>query len=327
MILIKHENQGNLKPYFYFALEEYILKYLLKDDESYFFTWKIKGVVIGKNQLLENEVNLNYLKENNIDIFRRPTGGGTIYADENNTMYSMITKRTSNFSFKPYLNLIIKAMKKLGVEISFSGRNDLLYDGKKISGVAFLQNKYGVLIHGTFMYDVNIEALVKSITVDDEKLISKGIESVRSRVTNLKPVLKGLSLDELICHFESEITTKTYILSNDEISKINKMAEKYEDKAWRFLIQPAHSKKISKRISGGKFDITFNLNRGIIEDIKINGDFLDLMPVEIIENALKNVIYDKQEIKKALSKINLESIILDINSEEFINILLPNSIY
>lgn len=113
MILVKHNNEGNMKPYFYFALEKYILENLLKDDEAYFFTWKIKGIVVGKHQVIENEVNLEYTKANNIDIYRRPTGGGTIYADENNTMYTMITKKADNFSFKPYLENVIKAMAKL----------------------------------------------------------------------------------------------------------------------------------------------------------------------------------------------------------------------
>lgn len=93
MILIRHHNEGNLKPYFYFALEEYVLKHLLKDDETYFFTWDIHGVVIGKNQLIENEVNLKFLKENQIDLYRRPTGGGCVYADHRNTMFSIITKK------------------------------------------------------------------------------------------------------------------------------------------------------------------------------------------------------------------------------------------
>ncbi|VEU80897.1 lipoate--protein ligase [Haploplasma axanthum] len=321
MILVKHNNEGNLKPYFYWALEEYILKNVLKDDEAYFFTWKIKGVVIGKNQVLENEVNLDYLKSNGIEVFRRPTGGGAVYADENNTMYTMITKKTNNFSFKPYLELVIEAIKKLGLEITFSGRNDLLYEGKKISGVAFLQNKYGVLIHGTFMYDVDVETMIRTITPNNEKLISKGIDSVRSRVANLKPHLNGLSENELIRHLEKEITTKEYILSADEISIINEMSKKYESDDWRYRIQPAYTKKLTKKIAGGLFDIQLDLNHGIIEKIKINGDFFDLLPIEILEKALTNIPYKKEDIISAIDKVNVEQIILDIKKSEIIDLL------
>lgn len=323
MILVKHDKvETNLKPYFYFALEQYILENILKDDEAYFFTWKIKGIVIGKNQVLENEVNLDYTKENNIDIYRRPTGGGTIYADENNSMFTMITKRAENFSFKKYLNLIIEAMKKLGLKIEFSGRNDLLYDNKKMSGVAFLQNKYGVLIHGTYMYDVNVETMIRSITPNNEKLISKGIESVRSRVVNLKDHLNGITQDELINHLEKEITTKEYVLSPQEIDIITEMAKKYESKEWRFQKQPPYTKVLKKRISGGVFEIKLDLNKGYIENAKITGDFFDLFPIELIEKQLTNIPFTKEAITNTLNSINIEDMILDIKKDEFLDLLL-----
>ena len=327
MILVKHDNvETNLKPYFYFALEQYILENILKDDEAYFFTWKIKGIVIGKNQVLENEVNLDYTKENNIDIYRRPTGGGAIYADENNSMFTMITKKAENFSFKKYLNLIIDAMQKLGLKIEFSGRNDLLYDNKKMSGVAFLQNKYGVLIHGTYMYDVNVETMIRSITPSNEKLISKGIDSVRSRVVNLKDHLNGITQDELINHLEKEITTKEYILSPQEIDIITEMAKKYESKEWRFQKQPPYTKVLKKRISGGVFEIKLDLNKGVIENAKITGDFFDLFPIELIEKQLTNIPYTKEAITNALNTINLEDMILDIKKDEFLDLLLEGLI-
>lgn len=322
MILVKHNNEGNYKPYFYFALEQYILENVLKGDEAYFFTWPIKGIVIGKHQVIENEVNLDYTQENDIDIYRRPTGGGTIYADENNTMYTMITKKAENFSFKPYLENIIKAMKKLGLEITFSGRNDLLFEGKKISGVAFLQNKFGVLIHGTFMYNVDIETMIRSITPSNEKLVSKGIESVRSRVVNLKPYLKGMTQDELIKHFEKEITHDTYVLSDEEIKSISEMAKKYESKKWRFQVQPAYTKVIKKRISGGMFNITLNLKRGVIENVKITGDFFDLYPIDLIEEKLKGQVYDHETVTNIVTSLNIEDMLLDVKKDEFLELLL-----
>lgn len=326
MILIKHKNQGNLKPYFYFALEEYIMKNLLKDDEEYFFTWRIKGVVVGKHQVLENEVNLNYLKENDIDVYRRPTGGGTIYADENNTMFSFVSKKAKKLQFKPYLNLVIEAMSKIGLEIKFSGRNDLLFKDKKISGVAFLQNKHGFLIHGTFMYDVDIETMIRSITPDDEKLVSKGIDSVRSRVVNLKDYLEDMDHDELINHLEKEITTDVYELSAEEEKIISEMALKYEDTEWRFLKQPPYTKVLRKRLQGGLFNITLDLRYGIIKNIKITGDFFDLLPVEIIEERLIDVPYNENEIRAKLLDIPFKSIIVDADKEEFIQLLISGII-
>lgn len=326
MILVKHNNEGNLKPYFYFALEEYIMENVLKDDEAYFFTWEIHGVVIGKNQVLENEVNLQYLNENNIDIYRRPTGGGTIYADTRNTMYTMITKKTENFSFKPYLNKVIDAMKKLNVDITFSGRNDLLLDGKKISGVAFLQNKYGFLIHGTFMYDVDIDTMIRTITPSNEKLISKGIDSVRSRVVNLKNYLNGMSQDELIRHLEKEITTKEYILTDEEVQIINDLSKKYEDKNFRFKNQPSYTKKVSKRLTGGSYEIELDLTRGIIDEVRITGDFFDLFPIELLEKQFKGINFDETSIREVFKKINVTNMLLDVNEDELIDLFLSSLI-
>lgn len=327
MILVKHNNNGNLKPYFYFALEEYIMKNLLKENKSFFFTWRIKGVVIGKHQVYENEVNFDYLKDNDIDLYRRPSGGGTIYADENNTMFSFVVQKDEKIEFKPYLNLVIQAMDKLGLDIKFSGRNDLLFQDKKISGVAYLQNKFGFLIHGTFMYDVDIPTMIRSITPNDEKLISKGIDSVRSRVVNLKDYLDGLSHDELIDHLEKEITNEVYVLSKEEETLIMEMAKKYEDKNFRFSKQPPHTKKLSKRFSGGQVNITLNLRYGEIESLNITGDFFDILPIEIIEEKLIGVPYQKEEIIAQVNDLPIEQIFVDISKEEFLELILSGITY
>ncbi|MDY0075070.1 MAG: lipoate--protein ligase [Acholeplasmataceae bacterium] len=322
MILIRHHNEGDLKPYFYFALEEYILTHLLKNDETYFFTWEIHGVVIGKNQVIENEVNLAFLKENHIDIYRRPTGGGCVYADHRNTMFSIITKRTNKeFTFKTYLSKIIDSMKLLNINIEFSGRNDLLFEGKKISGNAFLQNKYGMLMHGTFLYDCDLETMVRAITPSDEKLVSKGIDSVRSRVTNLKPYLNGLTQEQLIKHFENTLTFQTYELSEQEIKIIQSMAKKYESKEWIYKKQPAYTKILKKRMSGGLFEVKLDLDEGVIKNLVIQGDFFDTLPLLSFEELFKNQNYDKKTISSILKNHAIEPYILDAKTYEFEQLL------
>ncbi len=322
MILIRHHNEGNLKPYFYFALEEYVLTQLLKNDETYFFTWEIHGVVIGKNQVIENEVNLQFLKEHQIDVYRRPTGGGCVYADHRNTMFSIITKKTNKeFTFKTYLSKIIDSMKLLNIQIEFSGRNDLLFEGKKISGNAFLQNKYGMLMHGTFLYDCDLETMVRAITPSDEKLVSKGIDSVRSRVTNLKPYLNGLTQEQLIRHFENTLTYQTYELTPDDLREIAKLQKKYETKEWIFKKQPAYTKILKKRIPGGLFEIKLDLDEGIIRNLAIQGDFFDKLNLLPFESLFKDQPYEKSTISKILSNHKIEDYILDANSESFQSLL------
>ncbi|BCR35828.1 lipoate--protein ligase [Mariniplasma anaerobium] len=322
MILVRHHNEGQLKPYFYFALEEYLLTEVLEEGQTYFFTWEINGVVIGKNQVIENEVNLEYLKENNIDVYRRPTGGGCVYADHRNTMFSIITKKqTNNFSFKTYLSKIIESMKLLDVNIEFSGRNDLLFEGKKISGNAFLQNKYGMLMHGTFLYDCDLETMVRAITPSDEKLVSKGVDSVRSRVTNLKPYLNGMTQEQLIKHFENTMTYQTYELSDQEVTKIQKMAEKYESKSWIYKKQPPHTKTLKKRITGGLIEVMIDLHDGTIENFKILGDFFDTKPLESFEKLFIGQEYTKKTIAKIFELDNIDDYILDIKKDEFMALL------
>ena len=322
MILVRHHNEGNLKPFFYFALEEYVLTHLLKNDETYFFTWEIHGVVIGKNQVIENEVNLEFLKEHKIDVYRRPTGGGCVYADHRNTMFSIVTKRANKeFTFKTYLSKIIDSMKLLGVNIEFSGRNDLLYEGKKISGNAFLQNKYGMLMHGTFLYDCDLETMVRAITPSDEKLVSKGIDSVRSRVTNLKPFLNGLTQEQLIKHFENTLTNQTYHLSDEEVSLIQEMAKKYETKEWIYKKQPAYTKVLKKRIPGGLFEIKLDLAEGFIKQLTIQGDFFDKESLIPFQDAFRDMPYERATINHILEKNPIETYILDASTDSFKELL------
>ncbi|QWB95207.1 lipoate--protein ligase [Mycoplasmatota bacterium] len=327
MILIRHHNEGNLKPYFYFALEEYLLNEVLKEGETYFFTWEIHGVVVGKNQVIENEVNLEFLKENKIDIYRRPTGGGCVYADHRNTMFSIVTKRTNKqFSFKKYLQKIIDALNVLDVELTFSGRNDLLFDGKKISGNAFLQNKNGMLMHGTFLYDCDLETMVRAISPSDEKLVSKGISSVKSRVTNLKPYLNGMSQEELIKHFENVLTTETYELSDKEIEKINLMASKYASKDWIYQVQPPYTKMLKKRIGGGLFEIIIDLKHGKINHLQIKGDFFDTKSLETFESKFKNILFNHKEISKILQNNHISNYVLDVDEQAFNELLLSGTL-
>lgn len=317
MILVIHQNKGNFAPYFYFALEDYLLNEVLKEGETYFFTWQIKGVVIGKNQVIENEVNLHYLKEEGIRLFRRPTGGGTVYADEENTMFSLITKKEENFSFQKHLIHIVKAMKELNVDLKFSGRNDLLFMDKKMSGNAFLQNKNGMLLHGTLLYNLDLETMVRAITPSNEKLVSKGISSVRSRVINLKPYLNGLTQSEVINHLEKTLTTKQYVLSKEEIEMLLKRSEKYAAKEFIYRQQAAYTKAIKGRIPGGLFDFKLDLHEGYIKNLEISGDFFHLQPLQTFEEHFKNVLYNEETINNLFLKLPLHDYFLDVNKKDF----------
>lgn len=323
MILVKHHNEGNLEPYFYFALEQYVLNELLKGDETYFFTWRIKGIVSGKNQVIENEINFPYVKEHGIKFFRRPTGGGSVYADENNTMFTIITKRSKeNFSFKAYLGKLIEAFDKLGVKLEFSGRNDILLDGKKISGNSFLQNRNGMLMHGTMMYDLDIETMVRALNPPDEKLISKGIQSVRSRVANLKEHLNGMTQDELVQFLETELCDQVYEINEEEVKMLQEKAKFYQSEKFLYQEQPAFTQVLKKRFTWGGFEMRLDIKDGIIEQAKLIGDFFDLKDdLEMLEKALVGVNYDYQSLVEVFNKMDISEYILNANNSDIFELL------
>lgn len=322
MILVKHQNEGNLEPYFYFALEKYVLENLLKDDETYFFTWRIKGIVSGKNQVIENEINIPYVKANNIKFFRRPTGGGSVYADENNTMFTIITKRSGkDFSFKNHLVKIIEAFNKLGVNLEFSGRNDILLDGKKVSGNAFLQNKYGMLMHGTLMYDLDIETMVRALNPPDEKLISKGIASVRSRVNNLKPYLNGMSHDQLVNYLETVLTDQVYTLNKKEVQQLIIDGAQYQSIEWLYRSQPEYTQKLSKRFDWGHIDMRLNIKLGVIKDVSITGDFFELKEdLSVLEKPFVNQTWSYPVIQNIIDKLRVDQIILNATNKDILSL-------
>ncbi|AYJ01233.1 lipoate--protein ligase [Candidatus Phytoplasma ziziphi] len=330
MILVKYNRLKDFKPYFYFALEEYILNNLLKKDEfCFFFQWQIQGVVIGKNQIIENEVNLDFTTKNQIQLFRRPTGGGCVYNDPQTPLFSIITaKKDKNFNFKEYLGKIIEAFGKLGINLYFSGRNDILLNEKKVSGNAFMQNKNGMVMHGTLLYDCDIDTMVRCITPNNEKLISKGITSVSSRVTNLKEHLNGMSQQELMDYLNNYLTNEEYNLTLDEIYKIEQMAKKYSSKEWIFGEHPAYDKKLQKRFNWGNLEIFLSLNKGKISKIIFKGDFFhkENNLSEFLEKFV-NVSYNKKSLQELLKNIDIKNYIIDASNKDLLSLLEEGILY
>lgn len=321
MIKVIHRDMGNLKAPFYFSLEFYILEKILKDDEIYFFTWPIEGVVFGKNQIIENEVNLDYVKKEKINVFRRPSGGGAIFADKNNLMFSIIKKKTKDFTFKMELQRIVDALNKIGVPATFSGRNDIIVNDLKVSGNSFIQNKHGIIIHGTLLFDTDVEKMVRSLNPDNEKLISKGIESVKSRVLNMKSILVNDNRYSFREKLEKELETSRYVLSDKEINNILEDSKKYFTHEWIYREQPEHTKKISKRLEAGLIEVHVSIAYGVLRSIDLYGDFFEKVPLDDFINAFKGIKFNEEEIKKVLNKNDISSYIINLTNEEFYSLL------
>ncbi|MDV3166370.1 MAG: lipoate--protein ligase ['Waltheria sp.' little leaf phytoplasma] len=324
MILVKYPLLSSVyKPYFYYALEEYILNNFLKyDDEIYFFFWTMKGIVIGRNQIIENEINLEFIKKNKIEFFRRPSGGGCVYNDFNTPIFSFIFKNTFlDFSFKRYLNFIIQAFNNLGISLYFGGRNDILFKGKKVSGNAFWKNKNGIVMHGTLLYQCDIDTMIRCITPNNQKLISKGINSVRSRVLNLKDYLPDMTQEILVNYLEKFLKKQELILTEKDLVAINKLAIKYNSFKWLFN-HPMYSKNLQYRFGWGEIKVFLELEDGYIRKMELCGDFFHIQEnLEKFCSFFENVLFRTEDIQKVLQNVNINNYILNASNQDFLFLL------
>lgn len=303
---------------FFFALETVLLEDL---KEDLFFIWHVYGaVIIGKNQLLETEVNEAFLKEHNIPVFRRLSGGGAVYSDEGCIKYSFLSKRYDKDSiFKESLNKIKSVFDALEIPVSLSGRNDILFDGKKFSGNAYFHNQYGSCLHGTILYDTDFETLVKSITPSNEKLISKGIESVRQRVINMKPVVNR-DIEDFTNFLVHHLTDGEYILSEAQIERVFALMRRFSDPSYIKGNNPPYAFKHIKRFNAGSVGVKMDIHRGIIQDFILYGDyFTDQDPIELKHHFISQP-FDVNHIEQIIKKFDISQYIVGLSNEEFISL-------
>lgn len=206
---------------FFLAVEEYLAQ---SAKEDMFFTWQSPPTVIcGRNQVIENEVNLEYCRENNIVVVRRKSGGGCVYSDWGNVMLSFVTPDLGvEEVFARYLEMVAGVLRELGFDAVTTEHNDILVGGRKVSGNACFATPRATIVHGTMLYDLDFEALARSTTPSAEKLAKHGVQSVRQRVVNLKSL--GLKLDAagLRKYFEDRLCDSEMVLAAEDIEKIVK---------------------------------------------------------------------------------------------------------
>ena len=320
MIYVNYPSDKTERLTFYLATEEYLARNYPKAD--YFFMWQVNPTVIfGRNQLIENEVNLDYVKRNNIEFYRRKSGGGCVYSDPSNIMFSFITPNINkNFVFDTYLDKIVKLLKDLGLNAYFSGRNDILINGLKVSGNAFYRVNDFSVVHGTMLYNTDLSVMVKAITPDNEKLISKGIESVRSRVTNIRDHL-DISIEDFKNHFKENICDKSIVLTKQDIKEIRKIESKYLEEDFIYGKNPNYSVKKRKKTDAGILEISLQLKNNIVKNINMLGDFFLVKDEDDFLDLFKNIPYDKTSFLAVLDKIDIEDYIYNLKKEDFINIL------
>ena len=219
---------------FYRAMEEFVASEV---EGEAFFVWRVEPTVIyGRNQVLENEVNLEYCNDHKVDIVRRKSGGGCVYSDLGNIMLSYVSSRGSVAEvFDRYMTALADALRALGVPAEKSGRNDILVEGRKVSGNAFHQLPDRSIVHGTLLYSTDLEALTEAIRPPVEKLQRHGVESVRQRVMNLSEYVSQMTdpADELKSPESLErylieyFTDGEVVLTESDVKKIELITDTY----------------------------------------------------------------------------------------------------
>ena len=221
---------------FYLAMEEYVARHMQEPD--CFFMWQVAPTVIfGRNQVVENEVNLDYCREHDIRVVRRKSGGGCVYADMDNLMLSMVTDGDNvGFTFNRFVTMIQLALHKIGVSATSTAHNDIMIGDRKVCGTAFYQLPGRSIVHSTMLYDTNMQHMLNAITPSAEKLEKKGIQSVRQRITLLKDHT-SLSLDEIKQKIRDTLCDGELVLTEEQVAGIEEIEQTYLKQDFIHLIQ------------------------------------------------------------------------------------------
>ncbi|PKM64731.1 MAG: lipoate--protein ligase [Firmicutes bacterium HGW-Firmicutes-20] len=316
-------------PYFNLALDEYALKHI-NIDEDFFFLWQNEpSVIIGKNQNTLEEINQGFIEKNNIKVARRVSGGGAVYHDFGNLNFTFIINvdDPGEVNYKKYVQPIIDALMEMGVKAEASGRNDILIQGLKISGNAQRMANKKLMHHGTLLYDVNIENLVQALHVTEDKYISKGVKSVRSRVTNIKEHLPDSTdifdfYNSLHFFLSNRGKDKEIVLSEKEIAKIEFEAmNRFATWDWIYGESPDFNFVNKKRFKGGNLEIKAEIGHGHIQSIHFSTDFLGLTDVKGIEAKLMNIRFHRSDIDHLLNDYDLKVYFGDITKEDILSLM------
>ena len=316
MLLI---NNTNTNAYFNLAMEEYFLK---NTNEDICLLWQNENsIIVGKNQNTLSEINYDYVKENNIKVVRRLSGGGAVFHDLGNINFTFISCNDNSFSdFKKFTMPIVEALKELNVHAEFSGRNDLLIDGQKFSGNAQYNYKNKVMHHGTLLFSSEINDLSNALKVKPSKFQGKSVKSVKSRVTNISSHLDKkmtvLEFKDYLMDFinKRDENSHFYELNDKDVESINKLVEeKYSTWEWNFGYSPKYSLYNELKYPGGNVEFSLDVHDGLIKDIKFFGDFFGKEDISFIENKLRNVKHNEYSIKSALEDVDINNYFLNCN--------------
>lgn len=308
---------------FYFAVEEYVARHYTDDD--YFMGWRVNPtVMLGRNQLIDNEVNTDYCKEHKIDIFRRKSGGGCIYADKGCIQFSYISCAVNaNEAFADYMQRMADLLKGLKIDAQLSGRNDILINGTKVSGCAFYQLSNRSVLHNSLLFDTQLDHLSNALTPAKEKLQSKGVESVRQRVTNVATYTQ-LEILAFMDYVRQEMCgTEVLELTEEDMKGVAEIEKELSSDDFVYGKNPKYSLVRKHRFEGvGTLEAHIELKNNIIGSINMVGDYFLLGDIDHdFLSLLKGCEFTREAVEERLEDIDLFTIIRGLKLRQFLRLL------
>ncbi|HEU4455489.1 MAG TPA: lipoate--protein ligase [Longimicrobium sp.] len=324
------DNGGITDPRVNLALEEYALRNFDIDESYLLFYVNEPSVIIGKHQNTVEEINQDFIHERSIHVVRRISGGGAVYHDLGNLNFSFITrydpKRFNNYA--EFNGPVVRALRNLGVPAELSGRNDIVADGRKISGNAQFTTGERMFSHGTLLFDSNLDDVVRALNVKAGKIESKGIKSIRSRVANIAEFLdRPMTVEQLRTTLLEEIFGSATNLPRRELTEadregVHRLSEaKYRTWEWNYGLSPRFNVQRVKRFGIGEIDARLDVEEGRIRNVRFFGDFFARREMAELEALLANVRYERDDIHAALTSADVSSYFAEITAEELAELL------
>lgn len=316
-------------PAFNLALEQYVFDTFPRDRRYFLFWQNRNAIIIGKFQNTLAEVNEDYVRRHHIQVVRRLSGGGAVYHDLGNLNYTWITDAddVSRVDLKKFCQPVADALRTLGANAEVSGRNDILIDGQKISGNAQYVRNGRVMHHGTLLFDSDLTVLSGALNVDPAKIQTKGIQSVRSRVTNIRSRLgQSLSLEEfrqlLLEHLFPDGISE-YVLTDTDLLAVEAIRlQRYSTWDWNYGASPPCSLVRKQRIEGcGTIEAHIRLEKARIASVAFMGDFFSTAGPGMLEAALVGARLCPEDYLPILETLDIPQIFTGADRQDILTLL------
>ncbi len=316
-------------PYFNLAMEQYVFDRLPR-EEDYFMLWQNENtIVVGKYQNTAAEVNASFVREHKIRVARRLSGGGAVYHDLGNINYTFITdaQKGSRLNFEKFCRPLVRVLQSLGVPAQVSGRNDVTIEGMKCSGSSQYIREGRIMHHGTILFDSDLDVLGKALIVPEDKIVSKGVASVRSRVTNIRPFLReDMDVDAFrkVLREGMGAGSRRSSFSPDELEQIRALRDqRYARWEWNVGSSPPAELTKARRIEGcGRIELSLKLQKGTIASLAFHGDYFGNRDSEELAGILQGCRLQESALLQRLAGTDLEEYFHGIDRESFLSLLL-----